>query len=98
MLMKIFQKRIWIPVILLIIILFVVYQCHKGEYFTNSSYEPRILKGFVTEEDADYIKWIVMNEFKESVVGTTSYTKDHKIRKSETAWVNVKNEPRLQKS
>ena len=97
MLMNIFRERIWISVILLLIILCIVYQCHKGEYFINTTeYEPRILKGFVTEEDADYIKSIALNKFKESVVGTTSYTRDHKIRKSDTAWVNTKNEPILQ--
>ena len=81
--------------ILISIIIYVVSRC-STEYYENFNYEPRVLKGFVTEKDADYIKSIVLNEFKESVVGTTSYTKDHSIRKSETAWVDVKSEPRLQ--
>tara|TARA_Y100000389_G_C17364124_1_gene465300 strand:- start:323 stop:1012 length:690 start_codon:yes stop_codon:yes gene_type:complete len=78
--------------ILLITVIYVICRCVVRE----DDYEPRILKGFVTEEQVEHIKSIAHNGFKESVVGTTSYTKDYNIRKSATAWVDVKNDANLQ--
>ncbi len=71
--------------ILLFLILLVV--------FMLPSYpEPRVLKGFISQDECDHI----MNEAKDKLVTSTiasDRTVDESIRKSETAWLNPSEDP-----
>ena len=65
-------------------------------YSKHTEYSPVIIRGFLSENEVNFINGKAEGEYKQSVVGTQSYTLDDKVRVSETAWLALQNDEKLQ--